>query len=345
MAIADAGRPRPRHPRHRRRVLDHRLRGHAGHGDRLPHDPRLLDLRRHRRVRQGRREHAAWSAPAARMTYSDMVNLSLNQVLMRSLNTSITALLPDRLAARSSARSSSGATTLQEFALALLVGLLSGAYSSIFIASPLLAVLKEREPRVPRRPRGASRPATRRRRRPRRPPPAAAPSGADDAGDAASRRRPAAAGRRAGAPTPPGRLGDHPAAAPQEGQAAVTVDARRRPGCEDHIRDIPDFPKPGVVFKDITPLLADADGVPLRRRRHRRPTSPAQPSTGCVGIEARGLHRRRAGRLPARRRLRPGPQGRASCPWRDRAAGVRARVRHRPARDPPRRASRPASGC
>jgi preprotein translocase subunit SecF len=40
-----------------------------------------------------------------------------------------------------------GATTLQEFALALLIGLASGAYSSIFIASPLLAVLKEREPR------------------------------------------------------------------------------------------------------------------------------------------------------------------------------------------------------
>jgi preprotein translocase subunit SecF len=40
-----------------------------------------------------------------------------------------------------------GASTLQEFALALLIGLFSGAYSSIFIASPLLAVLKEREPR------------------------------------------------------------------------------------------------------------------------------------------------------------------------------------------------------
>ena len=50
-------RPRPRRARHDRRVLGHRLRGHAGHGDRHPHDPGLLDLRRHRRVRQGRREH------------------------------------------------------------------------------------------------------------------------------------------------------------------------------------------------------------------------------------------------------------------------------------------------
>jgi preprotein translocase subunit SecF len=40
-----------------------------------------------------------------------------------------------------------GATTLEEFGLALFLGLLSGAYSSIFIATPLLAILKEREPR------------------------------------------------------------------------------------------------------------------------------------------------------------------------------------------------------
>jgi preprotein translocase subunit SecF len=79
------------------------------------------------------------------MTYSDMVDLSLNQVLMRSLNTSITALLPvgSLLVLGSFIL---GATTLQEFALALLIGLFSGAYSSLFIASPLLAVLKEREP-------------------------------------------------------------------------------------------------------------------------------------------------------------------------------------------------------
>ncbi len=80
------------------------------------------------------------------LTYSDMVNLSLNQVLMRSLNTSITALLPvaSLLVLGSFVL---GASSLEEFALALLVGLFAGAYSSIFIASPLLAVLKEREPR------------------------------------------------------------------------------------------------------------------------------------------------------------------------------------------------------
>ena len=80
------------------------------------------------------------------LSYGGMVNLSLNQTLMRSLNTSITALLPvaSLLIVGSWIM---GASTLEEFAVALLIGLFSGAYSSIFIASPLLAVLKEREPR------------------------------------------------------------------------------------------------------------------------------------------------------------------------------------------------------
>jgi preprotein translocase subunit SecF len=75
-----------------------------------------------------------------------MVNLSLNQTVMRSLNTSITAILPvtSLLVIGSFVL---GATTLQEFALALIVGLFASAYSSIFIASPILAWLKEREPR------------------------------------------------------------------------------------------------------------------------------------------------------------------------------------------------------
>jgi preprotein translocase subunit SecF len=82
----------------------------------------------------------------AKMTYSEMANMSLNQVLMRSLNTSITALLPIVTVLLLGAFVL-GATTLQEFGLALFLGLLSGAYSSIFIATPMLALLKEREPR------------------------------------------------------------------------------------------------------------------------------------------------------------------------------------------------------
>jgi len=80
------------------------------------------------------------------MTYSDMVNLSMNQTLARSINTSLVAILPV-LSVLLIGADLLGATTLQNYGLALFVGLLSGAYSSIFIASPLLAVLKEREPR------------------------------------------------------------------------------------------------------------------------------------------------------------------------------------------------------
>ena len=91
-------------------------------------------------------ENTRGLAASGRMTYGEMVNLSLNQVLMRSLNTSITALLPI-LSLLVVGGFVLGATTLQDFALALLIGLTASAYSSIFIASPLLALLKEREPR------------------------------------------------------------------------------------------------------------------------------------------------------------------------------------------------------
>src|SRR5206468_12727208 len=73
-------------------------------------------------------------------------NLSMNQVLMRSLNTSFVAVLPV-LSVLVLGAYVLGAQPLEDFGLALLIGLITGAYSSIFIASPLLAMLKEREPR------------------------------------------------------------------------------------------------------------------------------------------------------------------------------------------------------
>ncbi|HVV37991.1 MAG TPA: protein translocase subunit SecF [Acidimicrobiales bacterium] len=85
-------------------------------------------------------------AVSGRMTYTDMVNVSLNQTLMRSVNTTLTAVMPI-LSLLVIGAFILGATTLEEFAIALLIGLASGAYSSIFIASPILAWLKEREPR------------------------------------------------------------------------------------------------------------------------------------------------------------------------------------------------------
>ena len=80
------------------------------------------------------------------LSYSEMVNLSMNQTLARSINTSLVAILPV-LAVLLVGAYLLGATTLENYGLALFVGLMSGAYSSIFIASPLLAWLKEREPR------------------------------------------------------------------------------------------------------------------------------------------------------------------------------------------------------
>jgi preprotein translocase subunit SecF len=79
-------------------------------------------------------------------SYSLMVNRSMNQVLMRSISTSFVAVLP--LASLLFVGAGLfGAVALRDFALALFVGLLTGAYSSIFVATPLLAWWKEREPR------------------------------------------------------------------------------------------------------------------------------------------------------------------------------------------------------
>jgi preprotein translocase subunit SecF len=91
-------------------------------------------------------ENARRYVPSGRVTYSDVVNLSMNQVLMRSLNTTIAALLPV-LSLLIVGSMILGAVAIQDFALALFVGLLTGAYSSIYIATPILAALKEREPR------------------------------------------------------------------------------------------------------------------------------------------------------------------------------------------------------
>jgi preprotein translocase subunit SecF len=91
-------------------------------------------------------ENTRGLAASGRMTYEDTVNLSMNQVLMRSLNTSLVAILPV-LSVLIIGAYVLGATALEDFGLALSIGLLTGAYSSIFIASPILAILKEREPR------------------------------------------------------------------------------------------------------------------------------------------------------------------------------------------------------
>ena len=110
----------------------------------------------------------------------------------------------------------------------------------------------------------------------------------------------------------------------------------------DYIRDIPDFPKPGILFKDITPLLADAGAFQAavdrlaehfagpgdrRGRRGRGPGVPLRPAAGP----------------PAGRRVHPDPQAGQAALLEDRP-GIRPGVRDRPARGPQRRPRRRAGG-
>jgi preprotein translocase subunit SecF len=82
---------------------------------------------------------------SARSTYGEAANLAVNQTLMRSINTSVIALLPVAGLLFVGA-GLLGAGTLKDLALVLFVGLAAGTYSSIFLATPVLAELKEREP-------------------------------------------------------------------------------------------------------------------------------------------------------------------------------------------------------
>jgi len=76
----------------------------------------------------------------SRIPYGDMVNVSIWETLTRSINTTLIVLIPVLCL------EFFGGATLKDFAFALLIGILSGAYSSIFVASPILTLLKEREP-------------------------------------------------------------------------------------------------------------------------------------------------------------------------------------------------------
>jgi SecD/SecF fusion protein len=81
------------------------------------------------------------TANLQKTTFMRMANDSINQVLTRWINTAISQIVPVAVLL------GFGGETLKDFAFALLVGLLSGAYSSVAVASPLYAMWKEREPR------------------------------------------------------------------------------------------------------------------------------------------------------------------------------------------------------
>lgn len=92
-------------------------------------------------------ENAKGMTSLLRRTYPETANLALNQTIMRSLNTSLIALLPvaGLLVAGVAVL---GGGTLKDLALVLLVGMLVGAYSSLFVAVPIAVDLKIREPAI-----------------------------------------------------------------------------------------------------------------------------------------------------------------------------------------------------
>ena len=93
------------------------------------------------------RENTRGLLGTARQTYSQAANLAINQTVVRSINTSVIALLPVA-SILFIGTWFLGAGVLKDLALALFVGIAVGTYSSIFLATPLLAQLKEREPQM-----------------------------------------------------------------------------------------------------------------------------------------------------------------------------------------------------
>ncbi len=134
-------------------------------------------------------------------TYSEAANLAVNQVLVRSINTTVIGVLPVTALLFAGAVIL-GEGPLKDLALALFVGMISGAYSSIFIATPFLAQLRERDPDMKKL---ATRVATRRAKEAQKARPAAK-AGAASAAQAGSAKPGSATHgpvRRAGRPWPP----------------------------------------------------------------------------------------------------------------------------------------------
>ncbi|WP_421733847.1 protein translocase subunit SecF [Cellulomonas sp.] len=91
------------------------------------------------------RENTADTLDQTRFTYAEKANLAVNQTLVRSINTSVVALLPVSAILFVGAFIL-GPGTLRDIALALFVGMLIGTFSSIFLATPFEVTLREREP-------------------------------------------------------------------------------------------------------------------------------------------------------------------------------------------------------
>ncbi|HEX3679045.1 MAG TPA: protein translocase subunit SecF [Galbitalea sp.] len=96
------------------------------------------------------RENTSDAVEQNSRTFAESVNLAVNQTLVRSINTSVVALLPVAAILFIGA-TLLGAGTLRDISLALFVGILSGTYSTIFVAAPLYSLLREGEPEIRKR--------------------------------------------------------------------------------------------------------------------------------------------------------------------------------------------------
>ena len=96
------------------------------------------------------RENTTEDGPESRRTFADSVNLAVNQTLVRSINTSVVAMLPVASILFIGAFAL-GAGTLRDIALALFIGILVGTYSTIFLAAPFYAQLRTMEPGIRKR--------------------------------------------------------------------------------------------------------------------------------------------------------------------------------------------------
>ncbi|MBU1672515.1 MAG: protein translocase subunit SecF [Actinobacteria bacterium] len=193
------------------------------------------------------KENADQLTRQSKKTYSQMVNDSVNQVLVRSINTSVTTLIPILCIMFF------GGETLKNFAFALFLGVLSGSYSSEFLGPPILATWKETEPKYKAfRERAEVREGRERRvaiQAPKAKPvttSAAKPAGpaASQAGKARAARP--SAGKPAGAKAPP-KPGPKPkpAAEPIEREAGTAAEAESaEPGPKPKPRPKPASAKP-----------------------------------------------------------------------------------------------------
>jgi len=93
------------------------------------------------------KENTSEDADKTRRTFSESVNLAVNQTLVRSINTGVIAVLPVAAILFIGALVF-GADTLKDISLALFIGILLGTYSTIFIASPLYSHFREGEPKI-----------------------------------------------------------------------------------------------------------------------------------------------------------------------------------------------------